>query len=171
MLPDASGNLDDINSGAINRGKKQNMDLTSIPLMAALKKRMHWLHSNQSALSQNIANADTPGYKTQELEKQDFSGLVDDLSSVGGAKKMRAAPATAMRTTRAGHMGPGGGAADEIDMKDVKGGEESPSGNTVILEEEMLKVADNQMQYGMVVNLYKKNMGLLKIAMGKGGGR
>ena len=34
----------------------------------------------------------------------------------------------------------------------------------------MMKVADNQMQYGMVVNLYKKNMGLLKIALGKGRG-
>ncbi len=146
------------------------MDLTSIPLMAALKKRMQWLHANQTALSQNIANADTPGYKSQELEKQDFSGLVDDLSSPG-AKEMRAAPATGMRANRAGHMGPGGGAADDISMKEAKGREESPTGNTVVLEEEMLKVADNQMQYGMVVNLYKKNMGLLKMAMGKGGGR
>ena len=147
------------------------MDLTSIPLMAALKKRMQWLHANQSALSQNIANADTPGYKSKELEKQNFSGLVDDLSSTGGARKMRVAPATGMRTSREGHMGPGGGGADEIAMKDAKGLEESPTGNTVVLEEEMLKVADNQMQYGMVVNLYKKNIGLLKMAMGKGSGR
>ncbi len=147
------------------------MDLTSIPLMAALKKRMQWLHSNQSALSQNIANADTPGYKAQELDKQDFSGLVDDLSSAGGATKMRSAAATGMRANRAGHMGPGGGGADDVQMKDAKGREESPTGNTVVLEEEMLKVADNQMQYGMVVNLYKKNIGLLKTAMGKGGGR
>jgi len=147
------------------------MDLTSIPLMAALKKRMHWLHSNQSALSQNIANADTPGYKAQELDKQDFSGLVDDLSSAGGAIKMRTAAPTSMRANRAGHMAPGGGAADDAQMKDAKGREESPTGNTVVLEEEMLKVADNQMQYGMVVNLYKKNIGLLKTAMGKGSGR
>ena len=147
------------------------MDLTSIPLMAALKKRMQWLHANQSALSQNIANADTPGYKSQELDKQDFSGLVDDLSPSSGAKKIRTSPATGMRTNKAGHMGPGGGAADDVAMKDAKGREESPTGNTVVLEEEMLKVADNKMQYSMVVNLYKKNMGLLKTAMGKGGGR
>jgi len=147
------------------------MDLTSIPLMAALKKRMQWLHSNQSALSQNIANADTPGYKAQELDKQDFSSLVNDLSSAGGATKMRSTVATGMRANRAGHMGPGGGGAEDVQMKDAKGREESPTGNTVVLEEEMLKVADNQMQYGMVVNLYKKNIGLLKTAMGKGGGR
>lgn len=147
------------------------MDLTSIPLMAALKKRMQWLHANQSALSQNIANADTPGYKSQVLDKQDFSGLVDELSPSAGAKKMRTSAATTMRVSKAGHMGPGGGAADDVAMKDAEDREESPTGNTVVLEEEMLKVADNQMQYGMVVNLYKKNMGLLKLAMGKGGGR
>lgn len=145
------------------------MDLTSIPLMAALKKRMQWLHSNQSVLSQNIANADTPGYKAQQLEKQDFSGLVDDLAG-GGANSMRTSSATRMQATNARHMTPGGTMADSADVKDRKGGEESPSGNSVVLEEEMLKVADNQMQYGMVVNLYKKNMGLLKIALGKGGG-
>ena len=105
MLPDARAN-----QNSVHLAKETNMDLTSIPLMAALKKRMQWLHTNQSALSQNIANADTPGYKSQELEKQDFSGLVDDLSSPGG-KKMRASPAASMRANRAGHMGPGGTAA------------------------------------------------------------
>lgn len=144
------------------------MDLTSIPLMAALKKRMQWLHSNQSVLSQNIANADTPGYKAQELEKQDFSGLVDDLA--GGSQANRTATATKMRASNARHMAAGGSMTDAPDVKDTKGGEQSPTGNSVVLEEEMLKVADNQMQYGMVVNLYKKNMGLLKIALGKGRG-
>lgn len=141
------------------------MDLSSIPLMAALKDRMRWLHTNQSVLSQNVANADTPGYKTQKLEKQDFSGLVDELSSQKRASSMR------MTATKAGHMAPGGAQADKLDVRDEKDLEENPSGNSVVLEEEMMKVADNQMEYGMVVNLYKKNMGLLKIAMGKGGGR
>ena len=144
------------------------MDLNSIPLMAALKKRMHWLHANQSVLSQNVANADTPGYKALELEKQDFSGLVDDLSGSGAGQR---APSTIkMRASSAGHMAAGGTMADAPDPKEMKGGEESPTGNSVVLEEEMIKVADNQMQYGMVVNLYKKNMGLLKIALGKGRG-
>ena len=141
------------------------MDLTSIPLMAALKKRMQWLHTNQSVLSQNVANADTPGYKTQELEKQDFSSLVDDLS---GTSKNNAASTVKMQASRAGHMAAGGSLADMPEAREMKDGEESPTGNSVVLEEEMIKVADNQMQYGMVVNLYRKNMGLLKIALGKG---
>ncbi|WP_262695375.1 flagellar basal body rod protein FlgB [Kordiimonas aquimaris] len=143
------------------------MDLTSIPLMAAMKKRMQWLHSNQSVLSQNVANADTPGYKGQKLERQDFSGLVDDLS--GSSKSVK--PSMNMRASQAGHMTAGGGMADKADIVEDKDAEESPTGNTVVLEEEMIRVADNQMEYGMMVNLYKKNMGLLKIALGRGGGR
>lgn len=146
------------------------MDLTSIPLMAALKKRMQWLHTNQSVLSQNVANADTPGYKAQRLEKQDFSGLVDDLSDAGSDGAARPSGASRMRTTSDRHMAAGGSAGSTPDVEDDKDGEESPTGNSVVLEEEMIKVADNQMQYGMVVNLYKKNMGLLKVAMGKGSG-
>ena len=142
------------------------MDLTSIPLMAAMKKRMQWLHSNQNVLSQNVANADTPGYKGQKLEKQDFSGLVDDLS---GSNAPAAKPSMSMRASHAGHMKAGGGMADKSDVVEDKDAEESPTGNTVVLEEEMIRVADNQMEYGMMVNLYKKNMGLLKIALGKGG--
>lgn len=143
------------------------MDLTSIPLMAAMKKRMQWLHSNQSVLSQNVSNADTPGYKAHKLEKQDFSGLVDDLSG-GKAEGMAMKSAARMTASNERHMAVGGGFADKSDIEVDKDAEESPTGNTVVLEEEMIRVADNQMQYGMVVNLYKKNMGLLKIALGKG---
>jgi flagellar basal-body rod protein FlgB len=146
------------------------MDLTSIPLMGALKKRMQWLHANQNVLSQNVANADTPGYKAQRLEKQDFSGLVDDLSSAQSGRGSQPSGATRMRATNDRHMAVGGGTGNKPDIKEAKDGEESPTGNSVVLEEEMIKVADNQMQYGVVVNLYKKNVGLLKLAMGKGGG-
>jgi flagellar basal-body rod protein FlgB len=143
------------------------MDVNSIPIMAALKKRMSWLNSNQAIISQNIANADTPGYVGKELEKQNFSNLVDGLNA--GSKQ--SVSATSMKTTNVRHIGGGAGSDGDFTVKKVKDGEESMTGNTVVLEEEMIKVADNQMEYGMVVNLYKKNMRLLKIAMGKGGVR
>ncbi len=139
------------------------MDVTNIPLMAALKSRMKWHNNNQSVLSENIANADTPGFKAKELGSQDFSGLVDELSSGGNT-------GTQMRATSARHMNTTGatsGAASET--READDGEESPTGNSVVLEEEMMKLANNQMKYGMVVNLYKKNIGLLNIALGKGG--
>jgi len=143
------------------------MDVSSIPIMAALKKRMHWLNTNQSVLSENVANADTPGYRNKELEKQDFSNLLSGMNAGTEVKSN----ASQMKTSNARHFGAGGSASVSADVKETKGSEEALNGNSVVLEEEMLKLADNQMEYGMAVNLYKKNMRLLKIAMGKGGSR
>ncbi|MFC4348365.1 flagellar basal body rod protein FlgB [Kordiimonas lipolytica] len=140
------------------------MDLTNIPLMAALRSRMKWLNNNQVVISENIGHADTPGYKAKELTEQNFSGLVDGL--VSGRTH-----STQMRTKDARHLDTSGASASSARKQDIKDAEETPTGNSVVLEEEMLKLADNQMKYGMVVNLYKKNIGLLNIALGKGGGR
>lgn len=139
------------------------MDLTNIPIMAALRRRMHWLNQNQQVLSENIANANTPGFKARELESQDFSSIVDDLTGKG-----KGMGSVSLRGSKPGHMGTnsGFGPANIVEMKHA---EEAPNGNSVVLEEQMMMVANNQMKYGMMVNLYKKNMGLLKIALGKNG--
>ena len=147
------------------------MDLSTIPIMSALKKHMKWLNGNQSVISQNIANANTPGYRAKELEKQDFSALVDSTSGGKAPTKGPAKTSGMMRTTHSRHITGAGGSNGGAASKEVKGGEESLNGNSVVLEEEALKLANNQMKYGMVVKLYRKNMGLLRIAMGKGAGR
>jgi flagellar basal-body rod protein FlgB len=43
-----------------------------------------------------------------------------------------------------------------------------PTGNSVNLEQEMMKVASNQMEYQAVTALYTRSLGLLKTALGKG---
>ena len=42
-----------------------------------------------------------------------------------------------------------------------------PSGNAVNLEDEMLKVASNQMDYQAATTLYTRSLGLIKTAIGK----
>ena len=41
-------------------------------------------------------------------------------------------------------------------------------GNSVVLEEEMLKIADTQMDHNMTANLYRKQIGMIKTALGRG---
>src|SRR5213082_3329361 len=45
-----------------------------------------------------------------------------------------------------------------------------PAGNAVNLEDEMMKVAANQMDHQAAISLYSRSMGLLKTAIGKGQG-
>jgi flagellar basal-body rod protein FlgB len=42
-----------------------------------------------------------------------------------------------------------------------------PAGNSVNLEDQMLKVSANQMDYAAATSLYTRSLGLLKTAIGK----
>ncbi|WCL52709.1 flagellar basal body rod protein FlgB [Gimibacter soli] len=138
--------------------------MNQIPIMGALKERMRWLNENQSVIAENVANADTPGYRARKLEEQDFSSLVEKFA---GDKEVSAPRGTAMLRTDPRHMSPTGAVEGEFKTTKDKSMEEDPDGSAVILEEEMARMADNQMQYGLAVNLYRKNVGLMKKALGK----
>ena len=72
-----------------------------------------------------------------------------------------------MAVTSTGHLTPSGSDPTFAQNKRV-GFETRPAGNAVNLEDEMLKVSANQMDYAAVTSLYSKSMQLLKIAIGKG---
>ncbi|GAB4126927.1 MAG: flagellar basal body rod protein FlgB [Rhodothalassiaceae bacterium] len=139
------------------------MDLSKIPLMAALKDRMQWLNRNQLVHGQNIANADTPGYRPKRQVDQDFSSLVDRLAlrpgGIAGPKPV------SMRMTNAAHMTPGGGLAGSARIEEAPFDQVAPDGNAVDLESELMTVAQNQMDYGLMTELYRKQVGLLKTAL------
>ena len=130
------------------------MDVNSLPIMTAIKKRMSWLNNNQKVISENIANADTPEYMAKELKKQDFSSLVESVGAKNnsGVGSLRQAPGAKHE------FAPMGGGSDKHTAVESDT-EVSPTGNSVVLEEEMIKMADNQMQYNLAINLYRKNIG------------
>ena len=59
-----------------------------------------------------------------------------------------------------------GGAS--FDQNRKAGFQTRPTGNAVNLEDEMLKVSANQMDYAAATSLYSKSLHLLKTAIGKG---
>lgn len=144
------------------------VDFTDMPLLSALKNKMKWLNANQSVLSENIAHANTPGYRAKELQEVDFSNLVEKLSGeVDGSLASVEAELNKAVQMNGGQSSMG---ASSYVVNEIKGNEESPNGNSVVLEEEMIKLADNQMQYDLASKLYKKNINLIKAALGKGSG-
>ena len=81
---------------------------------------------------------------------------------------MQPAVVLGLARTSAAHLaGPSGG-ADAAFALDRRGGfEVRPGGNAVNLEDEMLKVASNQMDYQAATALYSRGLGLIKTALGK----
>ena len=134
------------------------MDLFQLKLFQRLSDRMGWLGARQEVLAQNIANADTPHFVPRDMKTLNFT---DHLNQVVPVTQARTDP---MHMT--GTMTP-----ENVidDQKTKRQYETAPVGNSVVLEEQMVKLADAQASYQLMTNLYRKHVDLLKMALGRGG--
>jgi flagellar basal-body rod protein FlgB len=73
----------------------------------------------------------------------------------------------AMMRTSATHIGVSGGAPSFRGDGGRSGFLTKPAGNSVNLEDQMLKVSANQMDYAAATSLYTRSLGMLKTAIGK----
>jgi len=139
------------------------MQVADIPLMSMLKARMAWLGKRQDVLSQNIASADVPGYKARDLKPMDFDALLKSSTAPSGG-------AGSLAVTDPRHIAvPRTGTGTDDEQTVTPDVESSPSGNSVSLESEMIKVADTQAQFQAAANLYAKTINMMKTAIDKGG--
>lgn len=140
------------------------MDLNKLPLFAMATKRMGWLARRQEVLSQNVANADTPNFVPHDLKAQNFRSMLK-ASGADGAK------AVTLAQTDPGHIAPRQDPGSKFhDAKDREDYETAPSGNAVVLEEQMMKVSETQTDYRMATSLYHKHISMIKDALGRRGG-
>ena len=134
------------------------MSISDLPVLSALRTKMQWHQERQRVLSENVSNSDTPNFKPRDLVEPKFDATGASAGSMG---------ALAMMRTTTGHIA-ASGAADSFDQNRRTGFQTRPAGNAVSLEDEMLKVSANQMDYAAVTSLYSKSLHLLKTAIGKG---
>lgn len=131
------------------------MDSKSVPILSALRTRMEWLSERQKLLSENIANADTPGYQARDLKPIDFQKLLKDQKAAG------------LSLTHPMHI-KGGNSSQNFkftpENSDIS--ETNPSGNTVSIEEQMVKLGETQMEYETATGIYRKQSQMLKVALG-----
>lgn len=110
--------------------------------------------ARQRLIATNVANADTPGYRTRDLG--DF------------ASHWRAGHSVALRATHPAHVSAGRwgtAAGSPVDA----GGEPSPNGNTVSIEEEMVRAADAKRQFDLSVAVLQSGLTVMRTALGRRG--
>lgn len=130
------------------------MSLSDIPIFQLLSKRMGWLTQRQQILAQNIANSDTPNYKPSDLKSQNFSRFLRP-----------SVPRQRMMVTSANHLEPTRASNNYRSQKSRETYETALSGNSVIIEEQLMKVSETQGNYRLAVNLYQKHLNMLKSAI------
>jgi flagellar basal-body rod protein FlgB len=125
------------------------MDPTQIPLFDLADKRLAWVDRRQTLLAQNIANADTPGWRSRDL--QPFSA---HLAQTGVTPVL----------TNPMHLAGKDNLARPAGTTD---GERAPDGNAVAMDEQLAKVADTETTHDLVGNLYMKYLSFFRMAIGR----
>ena len=128
-----------------------------LPLLSALAEKMKWHQARQGLLAENVANAETPGYQGRDLKAFGFEQHMRSLSTA----KIETA------STQPMHITVEGSGADGFGPRRMNSFEVTPEGNGVTLEDEMMKVASNQLDYQTITAVYTRSLRLLKTALGK----
>ena len=136
------------------------MGTQQLGLFQALGAKMNYLDQRQKVISQNIANANTPDYKPKDLEKVDFSSA---LSSITGDTST-----IAPDMTNKMHMSPNALPTDEAKALQMKKTYDvTPTGNAVVMEEQMIKSTETMTDYNLMTAIYQKNVNMMRTALGR----
>ena len=145
------------------------MNLDAIPLFAMLKGRLGYLGDREKVLSENIANASTPGFAPRDLKAFGFQAAMDEQK--GGpsvmANGVATTAATGMTQTQAQHMSMVSRRSSAHGAKVLNGQNDSETtldGNAVVLEEQMVKMTEARMDYDAAITFYQRSLGLLRTA-------
>ena len=106
--------------------------------------------ARMAAIAENVANADTPGYKAKDMPA--FSAVFADH---GGD----------MRSTRAGHLSQP--ATSTLPKPDLVRGHEAPNGNSVSLEAEMVKSVEARQSHDMALAIYRATSEVIRASLGR----
>ncbi len=127
---------------------------TNLTLLNDAQSMARHAAARQSLVAENIANVDTAGYKSRDLT--DFKLAMNSASS-----------SVAMARSRAGHMA----ASDRIsEFKVIQDNTaiQSPDGNGVEVENEMLKSIEAERQHSRAITIYQYSINILRTSIGRG---
>ncbi len=126
-------------------------DVAQTGIFNLAERKLEWIDTRQRVIAQNIANADTPGYRARD---------VSPFSHMMGTTDIQ--PVLTSPLHLAGLSRPGNGQLSAA-------AERAPDGNSVGLEDQMTKVADDETSQAMVGNLWHSYMGMFMTALGHAG--
>lgn len=139
------------------------MRLETIPLLTLIRDRLGYLGERQRLVAENVANSDTPGFVPRDLKPQQFesgAGLATSRQAAGAMSASRG-----LARTHSGHMAAGGAAVDpRFSPQRMKDSETTLDGNSVVLEEQMLKMAETRMAFDAAIGFYQKSLNMIRMA-------
>ncbi|HZH52853.1 MAG TPA: flagellar basal body rod protein FlgB [Microvirga sp.] len=112
----------------------------AVYLFDLASRQAQWLAVRQSTIAGNISNANTPGYKARDVEP--FQSVLDKTQ-------------LAMVATNGGHLGIDGSTVRSAKVKKTESWETMHSGNSVSLEQEMVKAGTVNREHTLNTSIVK----------------
>jgi len=145
------------------------MPTKDLSLFKAMFTKMNWLEQRQKVLAENIANANTPDYRPHDLVEPDFKSLLSSSTSKITLNSSTGS-STGVIKTDSQHIGmtQSSGTQEVSKTKNQRDNyETAPDGNSVIIEEQLLKANQTAAEHRFITNLYAKQVNILRTALGK----
>jgi len=127
--------------------------------IGALNTSLNLRQLEQNVISSNIANADTPGYRAQEV---DFEQAFRTALALDGREPLEA--------SHRDHMVPRGSDPVNPEIVEQRNGIEGLDGNTVDRANEQTKMSENEILYNASVEMLRKKLKAMEYAITEGGG-
>lgn len=124
-----------------------------IEVLALARSLSAYSGARQAVVAENVANADTPGYRARDLP---------DFAEAYRASEM----GQAMRRTRPGHLETSGAPGLAVEPR-PQPGETSPNGNSVSLETELVRAADIRSKHNMALTVYGTSLDIIRASIGR----
>jgi flagellar basal-body rod protein FlgB len=114
--------------------KTEGRFLSDIYLFQVASQKAQWLSARQTAVASNVANASTPGYRAVDV--QPFSAVLNTSP-------------IAMTSTNPAHIAPATSLLDSLKEVETDPAEQTLSGNTVNLEQQMINLGEVSRDFSM----------------------
>jgi flagellar basal-body rod protein FlgB len=126
-----------------------------IPVLNTLRQALGLHNARQRVIAENVANANTPGFTPSDISRSQFERV---LSGQAGAS-------AGLRVTDARHYGAApSGVAAQVDPERTPDSETTANGNSVVIEEQMVRANENRMRYESALSLYQKSLNMIRMA-------
>ncbi len=125
------------------------MDPTHIELFSLAERRMSWIDRRQEVLAADVANVDTPGYRSRDAAP--FATVLDAFRIDATLTSPAHIPVIPDDTESA------------IAVADLR----APDGNAVSLDSVLARMADTDASQELTSSIYKTYMSLFRTALGR----
>ncbi len=131
------------------------MNPADVNVLETLRTMLGYHNARQRTIAENVANANTPGFTPSDVSQSQFERVLNG----------QAQGSTGLRTTDPRHYGTSSaGMSNQFRPEATPDSETTANGNSVVIEEQMVRANENRMRYETALSLYQKSLNLIRMA-------